>query len=117
MPLPVQINFRGLRRSAALTTHIRSWAERLARFHERLERCEVTVELPHRHQRQGRQFEVRIVLRVPGADLAVNHAPGVAEAHDDPFVAVRDAFLAARRRLEDHVRKIRGDVKTHAREV
>jgi cold shock CspA family protein len=30
------------------------------------------------------------------------------------FVALRDAFLAARRRLEDHVRRMRGAEKAHA---
>jgi cold shock CspA family protein len=34
-------------------------------------------------------------------------------AHEDVYVAIRDAFDAAVRRLEDHVRERRGKVKTH----
>ena len=33
--------------------------------------------------------------------------PGRAEDHEDPYIAVRDAFLAARRQLEDYVHKMR----------
>jgi cold shock CspA family protein len=35
-------------------------------------------------------------------------------AHEDIYVAIRDAFDATRRLLEDHVRQGRGDVKLHA---
>jgi cold shock CspA family protein len=35
------------------------------------------------------------------------------EAHADLYVAIRDAFDAARRHLQDQVRKARGDVKHH----
>ena len=34
-------------------------------------------------------------------------------AHEDVFVALRDAFLAARRQLEDHARRMRGAEKAH----
>jgi cold shock CspA family protein len=34
-------------------------------------------------------------------------------AHEDAYVAVRDAFDAVMRQLEDHVRKLDGRVKTH----
>jgi ribosome-associated translation inhibitor RaiA len=45
---------------------------------------------------------------VPGAELVANHAQ-----HEDIYVAVRDAFQAITRQLEDHARRLRGDVKTH----
>ena len=32
---------------------------------------------------------------------------------EDVFVAIRDAFAAATRRIEDHARKLRGEVKAH----
>jgi cold shock CspA family protein len=38
----------------------------------------------------------------------VNH-----EAHEDVYVAVRDAFDAAKRQLEDYGRRQRGDIKAH----
>jgi hypothetical protein len=36
------------------------------------------------------------------------------EPNSDLFVAIRDSFDAARRRLDDVVQRRRGEVKTHA---
>jgi len=36
------------------------------------------------------------------------------QAHEDVYVAIRDAFDAAARRLEDEARKMRGNVKSRA---
>ncbi|HEV3242661.1 MAG TPA: hypothetical protein VGY14_05390 [Methyloceanibacter sp.] len=36
------------------------------------------------------------------------------QAHEDVYVAIRDSFDAAVRQLEDHARRLRGDVKSHA---
>jgi cold shock CspA family protein len=37
----------------------------------------------------------------------------VNQAHEDVYVAVRDAFDAAKRQLEDYGRRQRGDIKAH----
>jgi hypothetical protein len=114
MAFPLAIAFHGLAHSSALEAWIRRWADKLERVYERIEAGEVVVEQPARHHRKGRQFRVRVRLRVPGADVVVDREPGIAAAHEDPFVAVRDTFAAARRQLEDHARILRGDVKTRA---
>jgi len=57
---------------------------------------------------------VRIDISVPGKDVVVDRAKPANHAHEDVYVAVRDAFEAAVRRLEDHSRKMRGEVKTRA---
>ena len=44
----------------------------------------------------------------------VDRAKPIDHAHEDVYVAIRDAFDAAVRRLEDQARKMRGNVKTHA---
>ena len=44
----------------------------------------------------------------------VDRAKPVDHAHEDVYVAIRDAFDAAVRRLEDQVRRVRGNVKSHA---
>lgn len=113
MPIPLQITFRGMDPSPAVEERIRNWTAKLETVYARVLRCQVVIESPHRHHRQGQQYRVRISLDVPGGDVIVARDPGVDGAHEDVHVAVRDAFAAARRRLEDHVRQLRGDVKTH----
>jgi ribosome-associated translation inhibitor RaiA len=67
------------------------------------------LELAGRHKQHGKQFVVRIDLKVPGGEVAVNR-----EHDEDIQVALRDAFDAARRQLEDYSREQRGDVKRHS---
>ena len=45
--------------------------------------------------------------------MHVSHTGRVNHAHDDVYVAIRDAFDAAVRQVEDHARRMRGDTKTH----
>jgi ribosome-associated translation inhibitor RaiA/cold shock CspA family protein len=113
MRLPLQITFRHMDPSAALEARIRQRAEELEQFFDRITSCRVVVECAHRRQQQGNIFEVRIDLTVPGREIVVGREPGNNHAHEDPYVALRDAFDAARRLLEDHVRRRRGEAKTH----
>lgn len=108
MQIPLQVSLHGIAHSDALYSAIREKAERLDRYYDHLMSCRVVLELGGRHKRKGKQFNVRIDLKVPGGELAVTR-----EHHDDLQVALRDAFDAARRRLEDYARVQRGDVKRH----
>jgi cold shock CspA family protein/ribosome-associated translation inhibitor RaiA len=100
--------------SPAVEARIREKVEALERFHPRVTRCRVVVEkLQHRRHR-GDLFQVRIDLTVPGQEIVVDRTGPLDHAHEDVFVALRDAFAAAARRLEDEARLRRGDVKAHA---
>ena len=85
----------------------------LERFSDRITGCRVVIAQPHRHHREGRLYSVRVDLVVPGGEIVVNRDHHLDHSHEDVFVALRDAFDAARRRLEDHVRRLRGTVKQH----
>ena len=79
----------------------------------RITGCHVVIAQPHRHHRQGGLYSVRVDLVVPGGEIVVNRDHHLDHAHEDVYVALRDAFVAARRRLEDHVRRMRGATKQH----
>lgn len=113
MQLPLQISFRGMERSEAIETRIRERAAELDQYYDRITSCRVVVESPHRRHHQGKLYHVRIDLTVPGAELVVTREPAEHHAHEDVYVAIRDAFDAAQRRLADHRRRQRGDVKLH----
>jgi ribosome-associated translation inhibitor RaiA len=114
MILPLQISFRLMEPSPALEARIRELASRLDRFSDQITRCHVIVELPTRHQQQGNLFDFRLDITLPDAEIAISHARPADPAHEDPYVALRDAFRAARRKLQDYERKRRGDVKSHS---
>jgi ribosome-associated translation inhibitor RaiA len=85
---------------------IRRWATRLHRSFDRVQHCDVVVELPHRHHEHGRVFHVRVAVTVLGRELVVSQDPGADGAHEDVYVAVRDAFRAMRRQVEAHMRHV-----------
>ncbi|MCB1441854.1 MAG: ribosome-associated translation inhibitor RaiA [Methyloceanibacter sp.] len=113
MDFPLDISFRNMDPSPAVEARIREKAAKLERLYNRIVGCTVVVEAPHRHQHKGKLYNVHIDISVPGKDLVVDRAKPQDHAHEDVYLAVRDAFNAAGRRLEDHARRMRGDVKTH----
>lgn len=109
MSIPVQVTFRDMEPSASVEAYIRNWVTKLEHIYSRIERCEVVVERPHQRHLKGQRFHVRVTLAVPGPDVVVSRDHALNGAHEDAYVAVRDAFRAARRQLEDHVRTKRDD--------
>ena len=108
MKIPLQISLRGIAHSNALYNAIQEKAEKLDRYYNHIMSCRVVLELVGRHKQQGKQFSAHIDLKVPGGEIVVNK-----EHDEDLQIALRDAFDAARRRLEDFAREQRGDVKRH----
>ncbi len=119
-------------RSDAVEARIRDEIEKLSHTFDRITSCQVVVEAPHHKRAEGdRTFEVRIEIHVPGSVIIVDHAPSqhstlvqarepewekhqeLQAAHKDVYICIRDAFLSARRRLEDYARVLRGNVKHH----
>jgi cold shock CspA family protein len=113
MEQPLQITYRDVPASAAADARIREEAAQLEQFYDRIQRCRVVVELPHRHQRQGNLYAVRVDLTVPGHEIVIGREPSEQHAHEDLYVAIRDAFAAAKRQLQDFARRDRAETKRH----
>jgi ribosomal subunit interface protein len=113
MQRPLEIRFHQMNPSPAIEARIRKKAAELERFSDRITGCRVIVEKEHRHRHKGNLFRVRIEVDAPGKELAVTHTGPRDHAHEDVYVAIRDAFRAAVRQLEDHMRERGGKVKTH----
>lgn len=114
MQLPVQITFRNIDPSDFVRARVRERADQLERLFGRIVSCRVVIEAPNRRHRRGRLYKVSVDVKVPRGEVAVTRNPAAHHAHEDLYVAIRDAFNAVGRRLEDHARRRRGDVKSHA---
>jgi ribosome-associated translation inhibitor RaiA len=104
MQRDLQITGRNFTLNEAVETEIRTKVAKLEHLYNRISGCHVVVEGAVGHHHRGGPFDVRINLTVPGGDLSINH-----QARDDLAAAIREAFEAARRRLEDHVHRLGGE--------
>jgi cold shock CspA family protein len=114
METPVQIDFQGMAADPtirnAITDHIAVLEGRFGR----ITAGRVVVRGPTRHHQGGGAYEIHIRLSLPnGREVNIARTPSNDERHADPAYAINDAFKRARRRLQDHVRKLQGEVKTH----
>jgi ribosome-associated translation inhibitor RaiA len=109
MRCPLQINYENLAESEAVSARIRQKADKLEQFFPVLISCNVTVGMPHRHSNQGEHYFVQVDVTAPGTEIISNR-----QNHEDVYVALRDAFDAAKRILDDHAHIRRGQTKQHA---
>lgn len=116
MRLPLQITYRGLEPSEFIDQNVEKRVERLEHFYPNITSCHVTIELPHQHHQRGNRYRVQVDVAVPGASV-VSTQGAEDPAHEDAYVAIRDAFNAATRQLEDRIRRIRGEHRPHAVEL
>jgi cold shock CspA family protein len=134
--IPLQITFKNMAPSEGVEAHIRDAAQKLDGFCDDVMGCRVLVEIPHKHHRKGKLYHVRIDVTVPGAEFVIKRAPRLVTdtptrfrkapddvelgesrelskyaVHDDIQLTIRDAFDAARRKLQDYARRRRGVLK------
>jgi ribosomal subunit interface protein len=114
MIIPLQITFHNIPPSEAVEAKIRSLVDKLEHFYNRITSCRVIVDAPHRHQRNGKFYQIRIDITVPTGEIVVKRNPPEHQSHEDIYVAIRDAFDAAKRKLQDHISRLRQETKTHA---
>jgi ribosome-associated translation inhibitor RaiA len=109
--IPVQITFRHMETSAAVETRVRELANHLGVFSDKITSCRVVVDSPHRHQHQGKVFNVKVQLALPGEDVVVDMERPDRPGHEDVYVVLRDAFDAAKRQLQQRMSNLRNEDK------
>jgi ribosomal subunit interface protein len=107
MQVPLEISTRWIDLSPPLEAELRKRADKLERHFDRITSCRIAVERPTRnHHQEGGPYRVRLDITVPGSEL-------VADKEDAELpVAIREAFEAAERQVEEWSRRRRGEIKT-----
>jgi ribosomal subunit interface protein len=99
----LEISYRNMSASETVETLVRQRFAQLEKMYDRLTSCRVVIE---KGPEEGKTFHVRVDMVAPGREIVVRRDPK--RAHADAPAAIRDAFDAARRQLEDHVRRMDG---------
>ena len=114
MQTPVEIDFQGMASRPDLQDAIGEHVRKLETRYGRMTACRVVLKGPGRHHQTGGLYEINIRLALPnGREVDVGRTATADERHSDVVFAINDAFKRARRRLQDHVRRMQGHVKEH----
>ena len=117
MQTPVEIDFQGLKADERLRACVMKTISALEQRFGRITACRVVIRAPSERHRTGGVCEVAIRLSLPqGREVDIGRSEKAEKADNrlaDPVVALNAAFKRARRRLQDHARRMRGDVKSH----
>lgn len=111
MKLPPQVSFHNTDPLPGVEDVVRERAARLDRYCDHVMSCRVVVDVPHRHHHTGNLYQVRLDVKVPGDEIAVTREAPEHESAKGLPAAIKDAFDAADRLLEEYVRRRRQDVK------
>jgi cold shock CspA family protein len=114
MQVPLEVSFENCEAPEAIRPEIEKHAKRLEKFHGRITSCKVAVIAPQTRHRKGEAFKIAIRIAMPEhKDILVTKTHGGTPEHERVMVAIKDAFGKAQRQIEDAIRKMRGQVKTH----
>jgi ribosomal subunit interface protein len=95
-----QVVFHNIDQSAALTENVNKRIEKLQRFSHDIIGGRVVLDSPHNNHHKGKVFSVTLEIHTSGKEIIVKQGQHDKPAHEDIYVAVRDAFNAAERQLK-----------------
>ena len=97
----LDVVYRDIDSSAALTHTINEKYEKLAKYSDAIVNSRVVVDTPHKHNGKARIFRASIEMNIKGSPVTVSHDD------ESVHIAVRDAFNAAERKLKAFTNKKR----------
>jgi len=96
MAINLQIAYRDFSAPMLAEERIRERVDKLEAMHPRMTSLQVVAEqLERRHT-----YRLRLVASMPGRQIAIEKGHADKHAHEDFFVAMRDAFNALEQRLK-----------------
>src|ERR1022692_2138389 len=99
-PHPCQIIFKGMDPSEPGRVEVRAWLDKLGALTTPMIGGQVVIEAVDEGRREDRRYHVRMELTMPEGLVVVGPEHPSNAAHEDVYVAIRNAFRAARRQLE-----------------
>lgn len=114
---PVEVNFKGVRKTKDVENLIYEKVTKLEQVCSYMISCRITVEIANRHQQSGSPFCVNIDMAVPPRhELVVKHKSTDGDLSDPLPTVLREAFNTADRRLKELVQRQQEEIKTHTKQ-
>jgi ribosomal subunit interface protein len=109
MQLPLHITYRDIVPLPSVEPEVRRRAAKFDQWTSDVIACHVAFEAEGKRHRQGHSYKVKVSITVPDTEIVA----GTRQGNEDLKIALRDAFDAADRQLEDYARRRRGQTKSH----
>ena len=102
MQVPLEITFQNSEPSETIRSEVERQAKRLEKFYDRITSCHVTIVAPTMRRRKGELFAINIRVAIPQhKDILVCKTHGDAPEHEHVMVAIKNAFAAAQRQIQN----------------
>ncbi|MBL4821654.1 MAG: ribosome-associated translation inhibitor RaiA [Gammaproteobacteria bacterium] len=105
-----QVVFHNIDQSDAIMDAVNKRIEKLERFCDQILTGRVVLDSPHNNHHKGKVYSVGLEIHTTKIEVRVNQEQHDNHAHEDLYVAIRDAFNAAERQLKSVDKKHRADV-------
>ena len=102
-----QVVFHNIDQSDALNESVQKRIEKLRRFSSDIIGGRVVLDSPHNNLHKGKVYSVAIEIHTATKPVVVTQEQHDNHAHEDLYVAIRDAFNAAERQLKSVDKKHR----------
>jgi len=107
MDTSIEVHFHGLEKSEAIEARVQEKVAKLAKHFDRMTSCRVVIEAPHRSPTKPKVFQIKIEIGMPGRrPVVIRHERAGSHANEELPLAIRDAFGAALRKIDDMAVKI-----------
>jgi ribosome-associated translation inhibitor RaiA len=102
-----EIHFHGIEKSEAIEDRVREKVSKLEKHCGRMTRCRVVLEAPHRSPQKPKAYKIKIEISLPRRQpIVVSHEREGSHAHEELPLAIRDAFDAALRKVDEVSTKV-----------
>ncbi|MDG2141661.1 MAG: HPF/RaiA family ribosome-associated protein [Gammaproteobacteria bacterium] len=102
-----QILFHKIDQSHALVQAVQKRINKLGRFCDQIMSGRVVLDSPHNYHLKGKVYSVSIEIHTAFKKVIVNQEQHNNHAHEDLYIAIRDAFDIAERQLKSADKKYR----------
>ncbi|NTV28615.1 MAG: RNA polymerase subunit sigma-54 [Candidatus Omnitrophica bacterium] len=116
MEVPLEIVLKNVERKEEIEAVIDEKISKLEQVCDHLISCRVFVEQNPTHQHAKHSYHIRIDVRLPPHHEIVVKRDSGPNAHEHIDAVLREAFIAARRQVEQIVDRQKKRVKAHTRE-
>jgi ribosomal subunit interface protein len=95
----LEISFRDIDHSDGIEQLIRDKAGKIQSIYDSITGIRAVVAMPHNHSNKGKLAHVSLEIGLPGETVAITNDNHDNSDHEDMYVAVKDAFEIAQRKI------------------